>query len=51
LADAERVVEESDHPFFFLLGVTMFVIGASALFLWLAKNTNQTGLVRLIQQG
>jgi hypothetical protein len=51
VADADRVIEESDHPLFFLLGVSMFVIGAMGLFLWLAKNTNQTGLVRLIQQG
>jgi hypothetical protein len=48
--DKSRVIEELDHPFFFLVGVSLFVAGFLGFILWGAKNTNQLGLVRLIQQ-
>ena len=46
-----KFVENADHPIFFALAITAVVIGGEGVFLWAAKNTNQSGLVRLIQKG
>lgn len=58
MAGKEDMLEQLDHPFFFLaFGVTPFVIGFSCLLLWAAKNLNRNGqpggmggLARTIQQ-
>jgi uncharacterized membrane-anchored protein len=47
----ERFYEEADNPLLFWLFGSMIVIGFIGIFLWVAKNTNQTGLVSLIQHG
>lgn len=47
---AGSFVEEADHPLPFLIGTSLFVAGFLGFLLWLAKNTNNTGLARAIQQ-
>jgi hypothetical protein len=42
--DRDDVMQQLDHPFFFLaFGVTPFVIGFSLLLLWGFKNLNSGG--------
>jgi len=56
--DKDSVLEQMDHPFFFLaFGVTPFVIGFGCFLLWAAKNLNKGGtpggfggLARTVQQ-
>jgi hypothetical protein len=47
---ASRFVEEADNPLAFWLSGFMILVGLGGLALWLAKNTNNTGLARAIQQ-
>lgn len=58
MPDKNEVLDQLDHPFFFLaFGVTPFVIGFGAILLWASKNMNKGGgpggfggLARTIQQ-